>query len=119
MASGFSEIFNSNGSLMKTRAHFGRGKEVCFSMHNKRVYCHISDKSKAFVNGSFDITKCKNVSLGEDELFFFKSLLNHFDHYAMRMKLEQQPQHVSISFDCFICNKLINYHFYNIFKLYY
>ena len=86
MASGFSEVFDGYYMLSKVRANFRRGKEICVTLYNNRVYCHLSDKSKVFVNGKFDISKCKSITLGEDEVFLLKSLLGYFDQYAMRLK---------------------------------
>ena len=80
--------------------------EVCFTLYNNRVYCHISGKSKAFVGGMFDVSMCKSITLGEDEVFLLKSMLG-YDQYSTRQKLVQQrPQHVSISFVLVVDNLL-------------
>ena len=78
MASGFIEVYDSRSNMLsKVRANVGRGKEICLTLHNNRVYCHLMDKSKAFTNGKLDISKCKSVTLGEDEVGFLKSLLGY------------------------------------------
>ena len=94
----FREVFDASSNMLtKVGANFGRGREICLALHNNRVYCHLFDKSKAFVDGKFDISKCKSVTFGENEVFYLKSLLGYFDQYALRLKSDHHTlQHVSI-----------------------
>lgn len=63
MASGFQEVYDNNGFVNRVRANFGKHKEVCMNAFNGKTYLHISDKTKCFSNGTFDITKSKSVIL--------------------------------------------------------
>ena len=75
-ASGYQEIFDKTGRLIKIKAFFGRSKEVCINVYNGHTYLHLSDKSKCYNNGQFDITKSKSVSLKWEEVATLRTLVH-------------------------------------------
>jgi hypothetical protein len=75
MASGFEEIYGKDGLISKVRANFGKSKEVCMNAFNGKTYIHITDKSKCFVNGKFDPSKSKSVTLSYEESLQLKGLI--------------------------------------------
>ena len=75
MTSGFEEICEKDGLISKVCASFGKSKEVFMNAFNGKTYLHITNKSKCFVNGKFDLFKSKSVSLSFEESLQLKGLI--------------------------------------------
>lgn len=93
MASGFEEVYDKEGIVIKARAKFCRMKELTVNSFNGKTYIHINDNSKCFVNGKFDYTMSKSVTLNmEDALLLPNNFIRQASAYDVAF------QQVSIYF---------------------
>jgi hypothetical protein len=84
-STGFYEIFDTKGKLVKSKLRFGRKKEVCICTFGDLVYAHVHDMSKCFQGGRFDYKQSKFISLTFGELEDLFQNFQHIDRYRKRL----------------------------------
>ena len=79
---------NEDGSLKKVRARFSRSREINLTRWNNDIYLHLNDISKCFVDGRFDITKQKSISMKWEEVELLRTALAELVPHVQQMKTE-------------------------------
>ena len=85
--------YDQSGVLMKVRGKyegkFGYGRSVSLTKWNGEIYLHINDDSKCWVNGKFDKTQAKSLSMKWTDAMILKQHLVDLDSYAKQFEIHQ------------------------------
>lgn len=81
--------YDNEGFLLRVLGKFAYGRSVSLTKWNDKIYLHINDKSKCWINGKFDKTKEKSVSIKWDDAVTLKDLLIQLGPYAEQIEAEQ------------------------------
>lgn len=89
--------YDNQGFLIRVLGRFAYGRSVSLTKWNDQIYLHINDKSKCWVNGKFDKTKEKSVSIKWEYAITLKDVLIQLGPYAEQIEAEH-VSHVILLF---------------------